>query len=169
VLKDRVAIYIGGLEPIYNIEALLRAAELLDEWSILIVGAGTLQRRVEDAARTHDSVEFLGSVPHETVPGLLQIADVGLSLVDDSRTLKILEYGAAGLPVVQLEGNARDRFGESLNYCSNDPKEIVTAIRGAQLGGTNMLREVSEQLDWKNIADTYIEVIESAAEDAVLN
>jgi glycosyltransferase involved in cell wall biosynthesis len=95
-LAEQVVIYVGGLEPIYHIEELLAAMEHLPDWSLIVVGTGSLQDTVSATAAQRSNVHYLGTVPHETVPGYLQAADVGVSLVDDPHTLKLLEYGAAG-------------------------------------------------------------------------
>jgi glycosyltransferase involved in cell wall biosynthesis len=130
-VSGRVAIYLGGLEPIYHVEELLESARFLENWTVLVVGDGSLAGLVERAASEHERIVFLGSVPYEAVPGYLHVADIGVCLVDDPHTLKVLEYGAAGLPVVQLAGRAAERFGGLVEFCSADPADIVRAIEAA--------------------------------------
>ena len=104
-LEEQVAIYVGGLEPIYHVDELLASVDCLDGWSLVVLGTGSLSGRVERTAERLNVV-FLGTLPHEQIPGYLHAADVEVCLVDDLHTLKVLEYGAAGLPVVQLVGRA---------------------------------------------------------------
>lgn len=161
-LRRKVAIYVGGLEPIYHLEELLAAMSSLTDWSLLIIGDGSLRNTVGDAASEKENVHYLGTVPHEAVPGYLQAADVGISLVDDLHTLKVLEYGAAGLPVVQAAGRAEDRFGDLVEYCYPEPKSIADAIQRA--GDHELVGEMqsfSADFDWRRIADDYKEAITS--------
>lgn len=159
-LRENVAIYVGGLEPIYRIETVLEAAELLDDWSVVLAGTGSLEPRVREA---HDgcSIVYLGVVPHDEVPGLLYHADVGISLVDDPHTLKVLEYGSAGLPVVQLDGRARQRFSDRVQYCGDSPAQLARTIRVAADSDPEPLASFVSAFDWATIAETYADVITS--------
>jgi len=159
-IGDRIAVYVGGLEPIYHVEELLDAADHLSNWSLVVAGAGSLAGRVERAADGRDVV-FLGTLDHGIVPGLLAIADVGVSLVDDPHTLKVIEYGAAGLPVVQLRGRAEARFGDRVVYCRPEPTDIAAAIERAVGTDGAVLRKYVRRFDWAEIAGTYLGVVES--------
>lgn len=159
-LAENVAVYVGGLEPLYNVRNLLDAAEYLEDWSLLVLGAGSLSDEVERAAE-QGNVVFPGTVPHEEVPGLLHLADVGVCLVNDAHTLKTLEYGAAGLPVVHLRGYAEDRFGDLLTYTGLEPRSIADAIRSVDTDDGS-LRSFVAQFDWGSIAETYESVLADA-------
>jgi glycosyltransferase involved in cell wall biosynthesis len=154
--QPNVAIYIGGLEPIYKISALLESIKYLDDWTLLVLGDGTLSSDVQRAEATRDDVVYLGTVPHEMVPGYLHVADVGVSLVDDPHTLKILEYAAAGLGIVQRAGRANQRFGEYVTYCEASPESIAKAIEQSGAYGSNTeLQSYVSTFDWSEIADDY--------------
>ncbi|MFB6187028.1 MAG: glycosyltransferase, partial [Halobacteriaceae archaeon] len=156
-----IAVYIGGLEPIYQIKSLLDAASDLEDWTVVIAGAGSLEPLVVTYANERKNIRFLGEVSHEKIPGMLQAADVGVSLVDDPHTLKILEYGAAGLPTVQLDGQAHERFGDYLTYTNGDPEDVATAIKRAYTRGFDERhREFAQRHDWSKIADDYVTAIE---------
>lgn len=154
-----IMVYVGGLEPMYNVDAMLEAGARLDPGSLIIAGTGTLEPTVKRTAERHDSIHYLGLIPHETVPGLLATCDVGLSLVDDPHTLKILEYGAAGLPVVQLDGRARRRFGDRLTYTDGSPASVRAAIISAANCDPEPLQSFVRQFDWRDIAKTYDRVL----------
>jgi len=159
-VNDKLAVYIGGLEPMYEIKPLLEAAETFEEWTLIVIGTGSLKSIVEQAADDSDSIRFLGTVPHEDVPGYLHLADVGISLVDDPHTLKALEYGAAGLNVVQRAGRAESRFGGLVEYCSTEPTDVAATIkRAAAANNGAALQTYVEQFDWETIADTYLRAI----------
>jgi len=157
----QVAIYIGGLEPIYHVAELLAAMDHLDDWTLVVLGAGSLEERVERAASERENVVFLGTVDHDAVPGYLHVADVGVSLVDDPHTLKVLEYAAAGLGVVQARGRAEERFGEYITFCDTVPEVIARAVREAGEHGTNeAFREFVRAFDYERVAATYAAVLD---------
>ncbi len=164
-LHENVAIYVGGLEPIYHIRELVDSIDHLDNWSLLVLGSGSESEYVEQAAEVTD-VTFLGTVPHEDVPGYLYAADVGVSLVDDPNTLKVLEYGAAGLPTVQLAGRAEARLETAVEYCEADPKSISTAIERTRGRSVDELREITQDYSWESIADQYASVIAKVVNSA---
>jgi glycosyltransferase involved in cell wall biosynthesis len=157
----QIAIYIGGLEPVYEIETMLASSDHLPDWELVIAGTGSLEPTVRRAAQSKSGVIFLGTVPHESIPGYLHAADVGLSLVNDSHTLKLLEYGAAGLPTVQREGAARARFGELLFYTQPEPAAVAKAIEDAAKSDGEALQSFVSRFDWAHVAETYSESIMS--------
>lgn len=161
-LQDNVAIYVGGLEPIYHVDELLSAVSNLPDWSLLVLGEGSLRESVENAAGQRENIHYLGLVPHETVPGYLHLADVGVSLVDDPHTLKLLEYGAAGLSVVQAAGRAEERFGGLVEYADTNPRSIADAIeRAGEQDNLNGIQSFTAKFDWKGISEDYQEVLKS--------
>jgi len=169
-ISDELAVYVGGLEPMYEIEALLEAAKEFDEWTLLVIGAGSLEPTVKRAAAESESVRFLGQVPHRDVPGYLHHANVGISLVDDPHTLKLLEYGAAGLNIIQRAGRAESRFGGLVEYCSANPVEIRAAVERAGASNTEQaLQQYVRRFDWSTTADDYQRAIESTQSVDQLN
>ncbi|WP_049999103.1 rhamnosyltransferase WsaF family glycosyltransferase [Halococcus sediminicola] len=158
---ERLAIYVGGLEPIYHIQELLAAMDRLQEWTLVVLGTGSLAPAVEHAAGERENVVFLGTVAHESIPGYLHAADVGVSLVDDPHTLKVLEYAAAGLSVVQARGRAEARFGEYAEFCEPRPPEIAAAIEHAgEREGDDSFREYVARFDYERVAETYRAVLD---------
>ena len=160
----RVVTYVGGLEPIYHVEALLGGMAHLDDWTLVVLGTGSLEGMVERAAAEHENVVFLGSVAHERVPGYLHAADVGVALVDDPHTLKLLEYAAAGLPAVGFRGRVEDRFGEFVEYCYPWPESVARAVRRAADHDIESFREHVREFDYAEIADGYAQVISSVVD-----
>ena len=163
---ENIAIYVGGLEPIYNIKTILDGIKLLDDWTLVVLGTGSLSSLVETASETREDVVYLGTVPYDDVPAYLHAADVGVSLVDDQHTLKILEYGAAGLPVVQHTGVAEVRFGELVEYSLPDPTHLADSIsKAVERDKTGELQSFVERFDWGMIADDYEQAIVSSVTD----
>lgn len=157
---NQIVVYIGGLEPMYSIGPMLESIDYLDGFRLIVIGTGTLESQVEEAAENSDSIQFIGTVPHEHIPGYLHHSDVGLSLVDDPHTLKVLEYGAAGLPVVQLKGRTESRFGGLLEYTTANPANIASAIKRATVSDSGpALQKYVRQFDWANVAKVYVDLI----------
>ena len=160
-VDKKLVVYVGGLEPMYEIKSLLAAAEQFEDCMLLVIGAGSLEPIVERAAADSNNIRFLGQIPHEEVPGYLHCADVGVSLVDDPHTLKVLEYGAAGLNVVQLAGRAESRYGGLVEYCSAEPSAISDTIERASNNKKEGLHRYVERFDWDVVAQDYQRAIES--------
>lgn len=152
------AVYIGGLEPIYNVQAMIDAVEYMDR-DLIMMGEGSLRETVEQAAASVDGLHYLGNTVHEMVPAFVNLAGVGLSLVDDPHTCKVLEYGAAGLPVVHLRGRAQDILPDGITYTDADPELIATAVEFATASGE--LTEYAAKRDYATVADDYEVAIEA--------
>lgn len=158
-ITENVAVYVGGLEPIYHIEELLAAISHLPTWSLIVIGDGSLRKKVESSAEENESIHYIGTVPHEQIPGYLQVADVGISLVDDPHTLKVLEYGAAGLAVVQAAGKAEERFGNLVEYCEPTPESVANAIENTSANSDICF--FVDEFDWEQIAGDYENALKS--------
>lgn len=161
-LRDNIAVYVGGLEPLYHIKELLDAMESIPEWSLIILGEGSLREVVEQTEAEQENIHYIGSVPHPQVVGYLSLADVGISLVDDPYTLKVLEYGAAGLSVVHLAGRSEERFEGLLEFTRSKPEAIAQAIVTAGRNDSNAnLASFASKFDWESVASDYAGALNS--------
>lgn len=160
--NDHILIYVGGLESIYHISELLDAISVLSDWTLVVLGTGSLESEVRRAATERSDIVYPGTVPHEEVPGYLHAADVGVCLVDDPHTLKVLEYGAAGLPVVHLAGRAEPRLEGLVTFCDPTPVDIARAVRStADSTGSEELQAFARQFDVDVVATDYANAIET--------
>lgn len=100
--------YVGGMRPWHGVADLVDAFAAVSGASLVIAGAGqeeaAVRERVE-RSRLGDRVVFLGALRHDEVPGVLAALDAGVAPYRPSHefyfsSLKVLEYMAAGLPVV---------------------------------------------------------------------
>jgi glycosyltransferase involved in cell wall biosynthesis len=139
---------------------------LNDEWVLLILGDGSLREYVESADENRQDVCYLGTVPHEMVPGFMHESDVGISLVDDRNTLKMLEYAAAGLPAVNVEGEAEKRFNKLIEFCEIYPEDIADSVtRAYNDGPKDGFKEIAREHSWESIANEYEEVMKTVLMD----
>lgn len=171
-LDDRpIAVYIGGLTPVYHIESILEAARRLETVQFLFIGDGELSETVAAAATTTENVYYLGTYNHELMPGFLAVADIGLCLVDAEQPLKVLEYGAAGLPVIAVSGELQERFSDEDLLFVDPEKELIDPITDlvekpelAHHYGTNLNRRAASN-NWTQVATQYKHAIERATHD----
>jgi glycosyltransferase involved in cell wall biosynthesis len=98
-----------NLLPIYNVSLLVRAIPIVlkeeSKVKFLIAGDGPEREKLEREAKNlnvDDVVQFLGRVPHETMPDLLTEADIYVSTsLYDGTSVSLLEALASGaFPVV---------------------------------------------------------------------
>jgi len=105
-IRTPIALYIGAIDHRLDICLLQYAAEVLPGVTFCLAGPihTTVSRK-----KLPKNIKFVGPVHHEQTPVLMQRADVGLIPFDvlnchdritGIRPLKLLEYCAAGLPVV---------------------------------------------------------------------
>ena len=116
-----VVAFVGSLKPWHGVEVLLAAFERLlaevPRAHLLVVGDGPLRQEVEAAGRRlgQDRVTAAGAVDHARVPGWLACADVAVAPYPRLESfyfspLKVVEYQAAGLPVVASRCGQLDRL-----------------------------------------------------------
>lgn len=152
-------IYVGGIEPAYDVETVADAMAHLPDWDFVVLGDGSRREAIE--THPQDNVHYLGTVPHEHVPGYLRESDVGICLLDDPNTLKILEYGAAELPAVNAAGDVEKRFGDLIDYCSSDPADVAEAIeRAAAREDVAAFQSFTSDFGWTSVADDYEAALE---------
>ncbi len=96
-----------GLEPLYNVECILRAFDLIrrryPDATLIIAHDGPSRAHLEALARElHlENVSFLGSVPPDRVGALYNDADIYLTTPNiDNMPGSLLECFASGIPVV---------------------------------------------------------------------
>ena len=126
------------LEPLYNVECVLRAFALIQERlpdaRLIVAGDGTQRRRLEALARELRlrHVDFVGPVPFERMPALYDAADIYLQAPDlDNTPASLLECFASGLPVVTSDAGGipfliRDEQ-EGILVPRNDHRALATA------------------------------------------
>jgi glycosyltransferase involved in cell wall biosynthesis len=171
-LDDRpIVVYIGGLTPVYHIGSILEAALRLDAVQFLFIGDGDLSETVAEAATTAENVYYLGTYNHELIPGFVAVTDIGLCLVDAEQPLKVLEYGAAGLPVIAIPGELQKRFSDDELLFADPDEELVNVITDlvddpelANHYGTNLRRRAASN-NWTQVATQYRHAIKWATHE----
>jgi glycosyltransferase involved in cell wall biosynthesis len=138
---DQVVIgFVGSLRPWHGVELLARsfrqAAAVRDDLHLLVVGDGPEARHIDRlAADLPGRVTRAAAVPHDEVPRLLRGMDVAVAPYMALERfyyspLKVLEYMAAGRPIVaSAQGQVADllRHGETALLVPPGDTDALTA------------------------------------------
>lgn len=133
-----IAVYVGSIDVWLDRRLIEQTARALPEVRFVFIGPGEL------ALNELANVEVLGPRPFDALPAYLQHATVGLipfdveshrELVNSVQPLKLLEYLAAGLPVVSTEWAAVAEMQTPATLCSS-VDSFQRAIRAAVDGST---------------------------------
>ena len=165
--------FVGSMKPWHGVERLLEAfvrvrAEHPDA-VLVLVGTGPDEARIVSRASAlglAGSVVHAGAVPHDEVPSLVARFDVAVApYLPRERfyfhPLKVLEYLAAGKPVVYADqGDLRELVGRGgLGYEPGSTTELGERLL-ALLGDGGLRRELAAaaavrgaELDWGEVAD----------------
>jgi len=179
-----VAIYMGTIGTAFGFDTFLHAAARLAESHpnvcLLLIGEGEMKKRLtsEVAARGLQNVVLRDGVDREEVTPWLAAADAGLVLLRDAevfRTViptKMLEYMAAGLPVVSnVEGQAQaivNKAKAGVCVAASDGAALADAIanlaadsvRRAEFGA-NGRSYVAAHLTRRKKAEEFMELLEA--------
>lgn len=137
-------IFMGSLDARWGVDLSIRAMPLLRRQipgiRLLIAGRGTAEQELRQLAFSmgvNDCVRFEGFVPYPDLPNLLAQADIGVATSRQNAfrqyasPLKIVEYMAAGLPVICSGGGeaeqmiAESRAGANIPF---EPEAFVGAV-----------------------------------------
>lgn len=160
-------VYAGSLARSRRLDVMLEgflafAQKTTRPVSLDIFGGGDDLPRLESLAQSAgQAIRFHGSIPHQDLCQRLSAFDAGLSYVpggpyDDSPSLKILEYAAAGLPILASNTRAHQRFAEegfALCLFENTPGSLAVeaenmASRGVAGQALSRNRELAAAYDW---------------------
>jgi glycosyltransferase involved in cell wall biosynthesis/SAM-dependent methyltransferase len=158
--------YCGTVGLAQSVETLVAAAAELrdsgDEVNTVIVGDGAERARLESLAQSLglDRVSFRGRIPRDEVPAAIAAADITAVTLRDvplfraARPTKVLEYMAAGKPVVaSAAGDVVELLsaaGAGIACSPESPRELAEAIRALH-------RDRAEARRLGNNGRTYVE------------
>lgn len=136
------AIFAGSLGPSYDIDGMVRAAELLASrrsmTTIFIAGDGPRRREVESAATQCTNLVYLGTLDPAVLPSVYAQCDVGLAAYSARSNVemcdKFYDYTAAGLVIVNsLCGEVKDWVvgaGLGFQYAPGNATELADRLDG---------------------------------------
>jgi glycosyltransferase involved in cell wall biosynthesis len=125
-------LYMGAIEewagvdlPVYALPHLI---ERFPNIKYVVVGSGPYLEELEELTcrlSVREHVEFKGLHPYSALPDFLKKADIGIAvyrpidLMKYAFTLKVVEYGAAGLPVIATA------IGETEEYVNKNRSGVL--------------------------------------------
>lgn len=156
-IPDPLVLFVGIIDIRFDFKLIRYAARMLPHVSFVIAGP-----RASGIKPTGlpDNVFFIGPVPHSDLPLLMRSARAGLipfdvknqmGLIQGIRPLKLLEYMAAGLPVISARWPEVENM-QSPAWFYNDLETFVALVQRAvaQKHGSTPFQEYARQHDWSN-------------------
>ncbi|MEC7769027.1 MAG: glycosyltransferase family 4 protein [Acidobacteriota bacterium] len=127
-------IFVGRLENQKNPLALIEALKELPGVKLSIIGNGSLRANLEERVREYGvEVEFLGAVPHEELPRLLNGSEVFiLPSHYEGNPKALIEAMACGLPVIatRVPGIQQVLVHEETGFlCGTSAADLRAALR----------------------------------------
>jgi len=173
--RDRfTVVFLGSLKPWHGVEVLLRAFKRLKtrvpDATLLVIGDGPMRAEVERLQQEMGTevVRLTGEVPHHEIPARLRTADVGVAPYPDLEPfyfspMKVIEYMAAGLPVVASSiGQLDDLVDDGQNGLLVRPGDLaglVEALESLALDrrlrsrlGRRAQRRALRKYSWQGVA-----------------
>lgn len=180
-----VVTFVGTLKPWHGVSVLLQAAAVARrDWHVRVVGDGPEGPALRDLAdRLRLDVDLRHAVPPEEVPGHLRGSHVAVAPYPSSADhyfspLKVLEYAAAGLPVVASDvGQMRALVRDGVTGLLVPPADVAALAaavdglvsvpdRAARMGAAGR-RHVEASHTWHHVLDHAVDGLALAAEGAV--
>jgi glycosyltransferase involved in cell wall biosynthesis len=173
--------FVGSMKAWHGVGDLVDAMHLVDRTSpahLVLVGSGPeadrLRQQVIDRGLT-DRTHFFGQVPHHRIPSLLAALDVAVAPYAPSAgfyfsPLKVLEYLAAGLPVVCPRlGDLPELVGEAgVLYRPGNVADLAAAIASLiehpekREASSGSAQACARRLTWDANAAAYEQLVASA-------
>ncbi len=136
--NKKLAGFVGTWEAWLAFEDILESVKYLDDKiQLVIIGAG---KRFEEYKDAYSSILFTGVVPHRDAVQLLKRMDVCIcpysthTIAKNKSYRKVLEYLAAGKPIVASNAEAREKFLREtenvLLYKAGDPQDLAAKVKG---------------------------------------
>lgn len=176
ILKDipqpRIG-YSGHINDRLNYALLTDIVRQRPDWSFVFAGSThpwTLQTPQLAHLNSFPNVYFVGKLPYQEMPALLNGLDVGIiPYINDDRgyyrsPLKLYEYLAAGKAVVSVAHPESNEF-DNIILVADTPEQFLQAIAQALRDNTPVLSErrlqVAQQHSWENRVDYIERILES--------
>jgi L-malate glycosyltransferase len=172
--KSKTVVYTRSLEPIYDVETLLRSIPLIlktiPDAQFIIAGSGTQEARLKAIAQEVDPsghIQFLGHIPSDQIPALMKQASVYVSTaIADGTSPALLEAIAAGLTPVTTDIEANRTLikdgQDGFFFKPQDPRELAEKITRALSGDIpaavreQKRREFMARISWSSVARGFI-------------
>ncbi len=154
----------GTLSECCDLNLIQRLADTFPQASFVFVGMHT----IDPTPIKRPNVHLLGARPYADLPPYVQAFDVGIIpyvLNDWTRavdSLKLLEYLAAGLPVVTTAFPETRKYAQVVSVTETD-EAFISAVQTAtqERGGRAGHQEFASHHSWKDRAQTFLEIVDA--------
>lgn len=172
--NTKTVVFTRSLEAVYDVETLILSIpsviKTIPDARFIIAGSGSQEARLKDLAQelgASDNIHFLGLVPSDQIPGLMEQASVYVSpAIADGTSPALLEAIAAGLiPVVSdidanrpLVREGEDGFLFKPRDAENLAGKLIQALSGAIPISAleKKSRDMRGSISWGTIAKEFI-------------
>lgn len=170
-------VYTGFLKHFAGVDLAIRALpeirRALPGTRLLVVGDGDPSyveglRRLVASQGLEQAVEFRGALPYETLPEVFAESDIGVAafqpipVASFAFPLKVLDYLAAGLPVIGTSGSEtaeilrRHACGRAVEFTPESLARAALDLLGDPAGlqrASEAARQVAGQLTWSSATE----------------
>ncbi|MBN2682418.1 MAG: glycosyltransferase [Bacteroidales bacterium] len=179
----KVVVYQGALNIHRGIEHVIKAFKYLENFVFIVVGNGDIEKELKDLSINEgvsDKIIFTGKIHFFELPEYTNLADVGISLEEDTNLNyrfalpnKLFDYIQAEVPVLVSElpemASLVRKYGVGEVCVNRSPKEIASQIREIANNRERYLlklKEAANELCWENESKKLIDLISSFSEQS---
>lgn len=162
--------FAGGVGDAVDVETIHAISRALPNGSVVLVGPVTLDRARLDAP----NVRLLGPRPYAELPAYVQAFDVGIiPYVENDWTravdpLKLLEYLAAGVPIVSSPLPEVMKYAHAVTTAPLGDA-FAAAVRDVVRGGGKArgetARRVASEHSWDRRAERFLEIVDEVCRE----
>jgi len=181
-IKTPIIGFLGLLHYVVDIDLLAFIAESRPDWSIVLMGGEWItqdsDRLIWQRLKKKFNVKYFGEVSRDQIPAYLRYIDVGIIPLKKieftsyaSAPLKLLEYLAAGKPVVAVDQGFEYEFSEYVEVAKTKEEYVNAIDKILEIERSNgyflaeKRKEIARQNSWMARVNQMMEIIESHMSD----
>ena len=181
-IKTPIIGFLGLLHYVVDIDLLAFIAESRPDWSIVLMGREWItqdsDRLIWQRLKKKFNVKYFGEVSRDQIPAYLKYIDVGIIPLKKieftsyaSAPLKLLEYLAAGKPVVAVDQGFEYEFSEYVEVAKTKEEYVNAIDKILEIERSNgyflaeKRKEIARQNSWMTRVNQMMEIIESHLND----
>lgn len=163
--------YIGKIQERFDLELLVKLANINTNYRLMIYGPLlALKKEAKEIEKKYSNIQFLGEVPYEKLPTIVNTFDIGIiphkvtRFTKSMNPLKLYEYLSCGTPVVTSKVNGVDGISKFVSVCISD-KEFLTELSNLveelhHITRTEVRNSLDDSFSWENKTQQLIKEID---------
>ena len=175
IKKDKkVVLYVGQIGRTLGMDIFIKSAAFVpDDVIFILVGSGPGAGEVKSLVNKlglGKKIRFLGPKPREEIPEFINLSDICVVPYSRESSIKLIEYGALGKPVLTFKGPVERSFlkDKEIVVSEWDPKEFASLIkhllndkRKSLSIGKRLQKKVLRDYRWDHLAKRYAKILEN--------